>query len=109
MYEPEAQQTADHQTRLAGLRKSLNVDNLKHDIAEVEASMAVPGFWDDSESAQKTVQRLKALKSVVGAPDELAREIEDAATRKVAYDESACIECLACIRVCPYGACTSAF
>ncbi|NLV40731.1 MAG: peptide chain release factor 2 [Candidatus Hydrogenedentes bacterium] len=80
MYEPEAQQTADHQTRLAGLRKSLNVDNLKHDIAEVEASMAVPGFWDDSESAQKTVQRLKALKSVVGAPDELAREIEDAAT-----------------------------
>ena len=80
MYEPEAQQVGDHQTRLAGLRKSLNVDSLKHDIAEVEASMAVPGFWDDSESAQKTVQRLKALKSVVGAPDELAREIEDAAT-----------------------------
>ncbi|HOC72081.1 MAG TPA: peptide chain release factor 2 [Candidatus Hydrogenedentes bacterium] len=80
MYELEAQQTADHQTRLAGLRKSLNVDSLKADIAEVEASMAVPGFWDDMESAQKTVQRLKALKSVVGAPDELAREIEDAAT-----------------------------
>ncbi len=80
MYEPEAQQVADHQARLAGLRKSLNVDSLKHDIAEVEASMGVPGFWDDSESAQKVVQRLKALKSVVGAPDELAREIEDAAT-----------------------------
>lgn len=38
-----------------------------------------------------------------------ALRIEDGATRKVAYSESACIECLACIRICPYGACTSAF
>ncbi|MCL5807223.1 MAG: 4Fe-4S binding protein [Deltaproteobacteria bacterium] len=38
-----------------------------------------------------------------------ALKIENDATRKIAYDESQCIECLACIRVCPFAACTSAF
>ena len=33
----------------------------------------------------------------------------DGATREVAYDEAVCIECLKCIRVCPYAVCTSAF
>lgn len=80
MYEAEAQQAGEFQTRLAGLRKSLNVETVKADIAELEQRMAVPGFWDDMDAAQKVVQQLKALKAVVGAPDELAREIEDAAT-----------------------------
>ena len=35
--------------------------------------------------------------------------IADGATREVGYRESKCIECLACIRVCPYAACASAF
>ncbi|MDP2839780.1 MAG: 4Fe-4S binding protein [Syntrophales bacterium] len=38
-----------------------------------------------------------------------ALKIEDSDTRKIAYKESECIECLACIRICPFGACTSAF
>jgi ferredoxin len=35
--------------------------------------------------------------------------LADPATREVAFSDDKCIECLACIRVCPYGACTSAF
>jgi ferredoxin len=35
--------------------------------------------------------------------------IADEATREVAFSERDCIECLACIRVCPFGACASAF
>ena len=35
--------------------------------------------------------------------------IPDTATREVIYNEEDCIECLGCIRVCPYGACASAF
>ncbi len=35
--------------------------------------------------------------------------IADEKTREVGYNEADCIECLACIRVCPYGACSSAF
>jgi Fe-S-cluster-containing hydrogenase component 2 len=38
-----------------------------------------------------------------------ALRIGDGATREVVYNEADCIECLACIRVCPFGACTSAF
>jgi ferredoxin len=35
--------------------------------------------------------------------------IADPATREVGYNAAECIECLGCIRVCPYGACASAF
>jgi len=35
--------------------------------------------------------------------------IADTATREVGYNEEDCIECLACIRVCPYNACASTF
>lgn len=38
-----------------------------------------------------------------------ALSISDSGTREVFYDEKECIECLACIRVCPFGACTAAF
>jgi len=38
-----------------------------------------------------------------------ALHIANRATREVAYSETKCIECLECIRVCPFGACSSAF
>ena len=39
--------------------------------------MGQPGFWDDNESAQKTVVELKTLKSIVGPMDELSNSVED--------------------------------
>ena len=38
-----------------------------------------------------------------------ALHVSDRGTMAVAFDEEKCIECLACIRVCLYGACASAF
>ena len=38
-----------------------------------------------------------------------ALKIADAATREVGYKEAECIECLACIRVCPFAVITSVF
>jgi ferredoxin len=38
-----------------------------------------------------------------------ALRIADTATRRVGFSEADCIECLACIRVCPFDACASAF
>ncbi len=78
MYEEHATLIVDFRTRLAELRKCLNVDSTKNDIAAIEAEMADPAFWNDPEKAQKIVQRLKALKGVVSAPDELQRELDDA-------------------------------
>ncbi len=78
MYEEEAARLESYAERLADLRKALNADSIREQIAQLEAQMSVPGFWDDNEAAQKVIARLKALKSAVGAPDELARELEDA-------------------------------
>ena len=41
--------------------------------------MGDPGFWDDNESAQKTVADLKSLKAIVGPMDELTSSVEDLA------------------------------
>jgi len=78
MYEVEASQVQEYVERLGDLKKCLNVDATKAEIAALEQDMAKPGFWDDPERAQKILQKLKALKNVVGAPDAMARELEDA-------------------------------
>ncbi len=38
-----------------------------------------------------------------------ALRIADPATRAVAFEPGACVECLACLKICPFGACTSLF
>ncbi len=78
MYELEVDEIKGFQRRLSELRTCLNVDNTKRQIADLEKVMSVQGFWDDPESAQKVVQEMKALKRVVGAPDDLHRELEEA-------------------------------
>jgi len=40
--------------------------------------MAQPGFWDNSESAQRTVQSLKQLRAVIEPITDLVKRIEDA-------------------------------
>ena len=78
MYDDEAIRLNDYATRLKELRTCLDVDGTKKDIAEIERQMSASNFWDDPESAQKVVQRLKVLKGIVSAPDALEREIADA-------------------------------
>ena len=87
----------------------------------------VTGTEDDIEKAMEFIQTFDVSVNTTGkgvARDEDrcthcgqcvshcptgALRIEDAATRKVVYNEADCIECLACIRVCPFGACASTF
>ena len=78
MHEFEAGRVKEALDRLSELRKCLNVEGTKTQIAALEKEMSVQTFWDDPESAQKVVQRLKGLKNVVAAPDDLHKEIEDA-------------------------------
>ena len=78
MYEDQTLLIDDFRKRLTDLRKCLNVEGTKVEIQALETDMAAPDFWNDPEQAQKTVQRLKALKAVVTAPDELQRELDDA-------------------------------
>jgi peptide chain release factor 2 len=40
--------------------------------------MAAPGFWNDQEAAQKTVQALKSLKAAVDPAESIAKSLDDA-------------------------------
>ena len=78
MFEDQAEQLEHYSARLNELRQALNVDAVKSQIAELEEQMGDAGFWDDPETAQQQLQQLKSLRSVVSAPDELQKELEDA-------------------------------
>ncbi len=78
MYEAETAEIQDFFRRIEELHACLNVDDCKQSIEALEERMAAPGFWDDPEKAQKVVQELKGLKTLVSAPDELRQELEDA-------------------------------
>jgi peptide chain release factor 2 len=78
MYEVEATQIDDCANRLDELVAALDVDSTRSEIEALENKMAADGFWDDPDSAQKEMQRLKGLKTLVEAPDDLRREIDDA-------------------------------
>ena len=78
MYEENALQVEEFVKRLEELRACLNLDEAKKEIATLEEAMAAQDFWDDQETAQKAVQRLKSLKATVSVPEELLSELEDA-------------------------------
>ena len=54
--------------------------------------MGEPGFWDDNESAQKTVAELKSLKVIVSPMDELSSAAEDMGALFEMADEDESIE-----------------
>ena len=51
--------------RIAHLRKSLDLDGQQKRLTAINERMVAPGFWDDSESAQKTTTELSALNASI--------------------------------------------
>jgi peptide chain release factor 2 len=41
--------------------------------------MSKPNFWDDQESAQKVINQLKSLKSIIEPAEQLSRDVDDLA------------------------------
>ncbi|HNR35554.1 MAG TPA: peptide chain release factor 2 [Candidatus Hydrogenedentes bacterium] len=78
MYELEISRLKEYQERLQELRKCLNVEGARTQIVSIEHQMAAAGFWDDPDTAQKALQKLKTLKASISAPDDLHKELEDA-------------------------------
>jgi len=63
-------------------------------VAEIEQEMLAVDFWNDQESAQKTVGKLKSLKSVLKPLDEIQADSEELAVllELGAEDEEMCAE-----------------
>ncbi|MDR1745064.1 MAG: peptide chain release factor 2 [Planctomycetota bacterium] len=65
--------------RVAALEKSLDAANKAGRMAEVEARMAAPDFWNNQETALRDVEELKALKAVVEPLRDVQRKAGDCA------------------------------
>ena len=69
------------------IKKSLDLENKKKRIEELEADMEAPGFWDNTEKSQHAMKELKTLKSSFEKYNELEQGLEDAKTLIEMADE----------------------
>jgi len=53
------------------------LDGKQTERERIEKRMQVPNFWDDQESAQKTVRQLKQLRAVIAPVSELSQAADD--------------------------------
>ena len=64
-------------SRIEHLHEFLHIDDRKDEMAELEAKMSAPDFWNDKESAQNTVSQLSACRNLLEPFRKLESEIED--------------------------------
>ena len=65
---------------LKELGASLDLENKRQKIAEMERGMEEPGFWDDPEKSTRTVKELKNMKDAVAKYAALNAKVEDIET-----------------------------
>ena len=54
-----------------------DIDRKREDILEIESRIALPGFWDDNESAQNVLRERTSIEKVLDSWDGLVRKAED--------------------------------
>lgn len=67
--------SANSKTAFSNYGGIFDVDGKTRRIEELEALATAPGFWDDTNSARKTIGQTNALKSVVEPFEKLATDI----------------------------------
>ena len=67
----------DMQPELADLKEAIGYDGLVRKVAELEEKAAQPGFWDNVEASQKTLQVTKQCKDRIEHYDAMCAECED--------------------------------
>ncbi|WP_285719609.1 peptide chain release factor 2 [Pelosinus sp. IPA-1] len=70
-------QIAAFEQKLVEVRASLDVAGKEERISLLEDQMGGPGFWDDTNAAQKVAQELNVLKDSVAQFEQLSAEYED--------------------------------
>jgi len=66
-----------YEAALKELIKSLDAENKKQRVEELERLMQEPNFWDDAEKAQAMMQELNAKKEDINACDQLESQYQD--------------------------------
>ncbi|WP_204437723.1 peptide chain release factor 2 [Amphibacillus cookii] len=69
--------------RIADFRGSLDLEEKRTRIAELEAEMADPDFWNDQQAAQKIISEANGIKELVHTFDEHVEALENA---EVSYE-----------------------
>ena len=59
------------------IHDAIRFDELKQKLGTLEEQMSAPDFWDDRESAEKTIQSMKSIKSSVQSVEKLRQGLED--------------------------------
>jgi len=82
-------------TRLETLGKKLNdlelyldIDKNESLLRELEAQLAMPGFWDNQEKARSVIQKLKYVKAVTGPYFGCREEFDESSELAALLDES---------------------
>lgn len=75
-----ATELASYDESIKELRNSLNIDEAKEKVAELEEIAGDPDFWNDMEKAQKTLQQTKQLKNKIEGFEKLNSKYEDLMT-----------------------------
>ena len=70
----------NYRPELKELRDVLAVDNASEKIAELQMMVEQPGFWDDIEKSQKTMQTIKGLENKISKFNKLSKMLEDTIT-----------------------------
>lgn len=75
-----ATELASYDESLKELKISLNIDEAKEKVTELEEIAGDPDFWNDMEKAQKTLQQTKQLKNKIEGYEKLHSDYEDLMT-----------------------------
>jgi peptide chain release factor 2 len=65
------------QTRLAALMQQLDIDNKRGRIEQLEAMSANADFWQNADTAQRTMQELSQLRAEVERWESAARHVDE--------------------------------
>lgn len=75
-----ATELASYSESLDGLKNSLNIDESREKVQELEEIAGDPDFWNDMEKAQKNLQQTKQLKNKIEGYEKLKSDYDDLMT-----------------------------
>ncbi|MDU7504827.1 MAG: peptide chain release factor 2 [Clostridia bacterium] len=75
------------QTRLRDLSESLDLPHLKEELDHLETQTLEPDFWQDSDAAQKVMQKKKSLEGQLRRYEKLSDQLDDVEVAFELYKE----------------------